>query len=92
MPKFNKWFPIFTVLLSGLCLTGYLSIESLNINVRLLVVIFWLALFCSITSMCLARKNNYWPLAASVLAWSILWPTAESAVSCSAWWLNGFGP
>jgi hypothetical protein len=92
MQKLSKWFPIFTVFISGLCLTGYLSIESLNINVRLLVVIFWLALFCSITSICLVRKNKYWPLAASVLAWSILWPTAESAVSWSAWWLNGFGP
>jgi len=92
MQKSSKWFPIFTVFLSGLCLTGYLSIESFSINVRLLVVIFWLALFCSIANLCLVRKNNYWPVAASVLAWSILWPTAESAVSWSAWWLNGFGP
>ncbi len=92
MRKFSKWFFIFTVLLSGLCLASYLSIESLSINVRLLVVLFWLALFCSLITLCLVRKNWFWPVAVSVCTWGFLWPTAESVMTWSAWWLNGFGP
>ncbi len=45
MLNFSKWLPVFTVFISGLCLAGYISIDTLNLNVHLLVVLFWFAFF-----------------------------------------------
>ena len=89
---FNKWFPVFTVLASGLCLAGYLSIEILSLNVRLLVVLFWFSLLCLLTTLCLVRKTRLWPVLASFCTFGLLWPTAESVMTWSAWWFSGFGP
>jgi hypothetical protein len=92
MHKFSKWFPVLTIFLSGLCLAGYLSIDALNFNARMLVVLFWSAFFCSLISLCLVRKGRLWPMLASFCTWGFLWPTAESVMVWSAWWFNGFGP
>lgn len=92
MYKPSNWIPALAVFLSALCLTGYLCIEMLSLNVRLLVLLFGLALIFSFAAVCLARPKRLGPLLASICAWALLWPTADSVLAWSAWWLYGFGP
>jgi hypothetical protein len=88
----SKALTILTVALSALCLLAFISIEAMDLNVRLIVALFWAASVCSLLSLFFARPTRWAPLAGAVCAWLMLWPTADSALAWSAWWVNGFGP
>lgn len=75
-----------------LCLLGYLALQWVHINVRILVVLFWCAIFGPLVALASVRRERLSPLAAVLAAWLILWPAVESNLAWSAWWLNGFAP
>lgn len=54
-------FPLFAVVLAGLCLLGYLTVDTTGLNVRLLVVVFWLAFICSLVALLLVRRKRLLP-------------------------------
>lgn len=85
-------FPVFAVGLSALCLAGYLSMDTLGFDVRLLVVLFWLSLLASLIALLLVRPKRLAPLLFTPLAWALLWPATGDVMAWSAWWVNGFGP
>ncbi|WP_394561794.1 hypothetical protein [Aquipseudomonas alcaligenes] len=87
-----KWASITAVALALLCLLGYLTVERYDLNTKALVAIFWLALISSIIALFFIRPKQIRPLLASVAAWALIWPTSETMLAWSAWWLNGFGP
>ena len=92
MSNSAKWVSVNAVILALLCLLGYLTVELYSLNTKALVVIFWLALICSLIALCFIRPKQLFPLFASIAAWALLWPTSETMLAWSAWWLNGFGP
>ena len=92
MSNLTKWVSTSAVLLALLCLMGYLAVERYNLNTKALVVVFWLALICSLITLLFIRPKQFLPLLASIAAWALLWPASETMLAWSAWWLNGFGP
>ena len=92
MSNSAKWVSVNAVILTLLCLLGYLTVELYNLNTKALVVIFWLALICSLIALFFIRPKQLFPLLASIAAWALLWPASETMLAWSAWWLNGFGP
>ena len=75
-----------------LCLLGYMALEWVHFNVRILVVLFWFAILGSLVALASTRRKRLIPLSAALASWLILWPAAESILAWSAWWLNGFAP
>lgn len=92
MDSKTKWLVAIAVVPALLCLMGYLALEWVHINVRILVVLFWCAIFGSLIALVSVRRERLSPLAAALASWLILWPAVESNLAWSAWWLNGFAP
>ena len=92
MYKISKFTPALAVFVSVLCLASYFSVDAVGLSVRTIVVLFWLAFVLSISAICLVRPKRLWPLFASFFTWVLLWPTSESVMAWSAWWINEFGP
>ena len=88
----THWSFAVSVVPAALCLLGYISLNLTHLNVRFLVVLFWLAILGSLISLAGVRRKRLVPIAATLACWVLLLPAAESMLTWSAWWLNGFAP
>ena len=88
----TRWLFVLAVVPAALCLLSYLSLEWIQLNVRILVVLYWLAILGSLISLANTRRKRLIPIAAALASWILLWPVSGSVLAWSAWWLNGFAP
>ncbi len=78
-------------LLHGL-LYFLVSHDQIDINVRILVVSFWLSILLLSASFVWIKKETKLIIVSSSICILILIPTAESCLAWTAWSINGFGP
>ena len=79
-------------LLSGACLIGYLLLDVINLNVRVLVVFFWLAVLACAVSMFLKSGKRVYKYVSIFLVPALLFVPSMSIFAWTSWWIGGFGP
>ena len=88
----THWLLALAIAPATLCLLGSLSLDWTHLNVRILLVLYWLAVLGSLVSLVSARRKRLIPIASTLASSALLWPASSSVLTWSAWWLNGFAP
>ena len=88
----NKTPFLIAPVLAASCLGGYLLLDALHINVKILVALFWLSLAAAIVSLFVRGARASLKYSAIGLVPVLLYVPASSVFAWTAWWVNGFGP
>ena len=78
--------------LAVVCIIGYLLLGSIQLNVRVLVVIFWLATFVAIASLFFTSTKKSLKYSSIISVLILLYVPSDSIFAWTAWWINGFAP
>jgi len=77
---------------AALCLCGYLVSDKVHINVKVLVVLFWLSVLMAISSLFIRAVKQALKYSAVLLVVVVLYAPASSVFAWTEWWINGFAP
>ncbi|MBW9266146.1 MAG: hypothetical protein K1563_18260 [Candidatus Thiodiazotropha sp. (ex. Lucinisca nassula)] len=88
----NRYIFFIAPFLSVACLFGYLLIESISINVRVLVVLYWTAVLIAFISLFFNSKNQSVKISSVVIVPALLFVPSPAIWAWTAWSINGFAP